>query len=84
MAANDTHVTGKDHQVEVVKPTAYGSFLRLMDVLVDIARNDYRAGSTAQDVEDRSSGTSHDSCRVAGPELQPGHQSATSSRGKPR
>jgi hypothetical protein len=80
---NDTHSTSK-RLAEVAHTASYGPLLRLMDVLVDIARNDRRIGSTSLDAEDRSRGTSQEPCRTTGTEDKYGSQSAAPLRRQPR
>jgi hypothetical protein len=50
------------------EPAAYGPLLRLMDVLLDIARNDQGTRSTSRDIGDHSTGTAQNRCST--PDLQ--------------
>lgn len=67
MVSNDQH-SSIDCSRAAAEPAAFIALLQLMDVLVDIARNEHSAASTPRDAHERSIGIGANPCRTTGTE----------------
>jgi hypothetical protein len=77
VVSSDQH-SSIDRSNVVAEPAVHGALLRLMDVLVDIARNDHRAASTPGRAQERSICTDSNPCRTTSPEGDPHSHEPTS------